>query len=145
MRNSEILPRPVETGIVPGTVDLTSTDWQRGVSKAYLSSGSAVETFCQLTVKDGDVVKRTMEIRFVVEFLRQEDGGFVAHVPALPSASTQGRDLAEALSAVEENLCGILEDEPTLPIVPEIEREYLAGPNDLQQVLSLSVDAASSP
>lgn len=51
-----------------------------------------------------------VNLSFEVELIPQVDGGFVVHVPILPSASTQGKDADEALKMVTENLEGLLED-----------------------------------
>lgn len=47
--------------------------------------------------------------RFAVLFERDEDGIFVAHVPALPGCHTQGRTLEEAQLRVKEAISLYLE------------------------------------
>jgi predicted RNase H-like HicB family nuclease len=67
---------------------------------------------------------------FLVEFLRRDDGGYVAHVPSLPVASTQGSSLEEAVRMVRENLQGIIEEEKAWGSLVAREPEYLSGMGD---------------
>lgn len=66
-----------------------------------------------------------MKYRVLIE--QDEDGVFVAQVPALPGCVSQGTTRAEALSNVQEAIAGYLEslrahDEP---IPPSIEEELV--------------------
>jgi predicted RNase H-like HicB family nuclease len=84
----------------------------------------------------GRVVKRTLLIK--AELLRQDDGGYVIHVPSLPCASTQGTDLEDALRMVKESIRGVLEAASgAIPWADEI--EYLTG-RDSHVMISVSVD-----
>ena len=63
-----------------------------------------------------------MKYRVLVE--QDEDGYFVAQVPALPGCISQGSTRAEALTNVQEAITGYLEslrkhDEPVPPAITE--------------------------
>jgi predicted RNase H-like HicB family nuclease len=46
---------------------------------------------------------------YTVVFERAEEGGYVAHVPALPGLWTQGETLAETRAMVKEAILGYIE------------------------------------
>ena len=63
-----------------------------------------------------------MKYRVLVE--QDEDGVFVAHVPALPGCLSQGSSRDEALANIREAIAGYLEslrahDEPIPPAISE--------------------------
>jgi predicted RNase H-like HicB family nuclease len=64
----------------------------------------------------------TMNYRVLIE--QDEDGAFVAHVPALPGCISQGSSRNEALANIREAIEGYLEslrdhDEPIPPTILE--------------------------
>jgi predicted RNase H-like HicB family nuclease len=70
-----------------------------------------------------------MKYRVLVE--QDEDGCFVAQVPALPGCISQGSTRAEALTNVQDAITGYLEslrkhDEPVPPAITEELVEVLA-------------------
>lgn len=63
-------------------------------------------------------------MRYRILFQQDEDGVFVAEVPALPGCLSQGRTRAEALKNVQEAIAVYLEslkahDEPIPPSIDE--------------------------
>jgi antitoxin HicB len=63
-----------------------------------------------------------MKLRVLIE--QDEDGVFVAHVPALPGCVSQGSSRDEALANIREAIAGYLEslrahDEPLPPTIVE--------------------------
>jgi len=48
-------------------------------------------------------------LHYTVVFERAEEGGYLAHVPALPGLWTQGETLAEARAMVKEAILGYIE------------------------------------
>jgi antitoxin HicB len=63
-----------------------------------------------------------MKLRVLIE--QDEDGVFVAHVPALPGCVSQGSSRNEALANIREAIAGYLEslrphDEPLPPMIVE--------------------------
>jgi predicted RNase H-like HicB family nuclease len=66
-------------------------------------------------------------MRFRVILEPDEDGVFVAQVPALPGCISQGATRAEALKNVQEAIEGYLESlrEHNEPIPPSIEEEVV--------------------
>ena len=63
-----------------------------------------------------------MKYRVLIE--QDEDGVFVAHVPALPGCVTQGSSRDEAVANIREAIAGYLEslrthDEPISPSISE--------------------------
>ncbi len=75
-----------------------------------ISVGPAVSLTGSVRLEPEGTVSIQQELCFLVQMLRQEDGGYVAHVPILPSASTQGATFEEAIQKIRENLEGLLED-----------------------------------
>ena len=60
---------------------------------------------------------------YTVVFVRERDGGYCVHVPALPGCHTQGDDLPEALDMAKEAVLCHLETleadgEPASPVPP---------------------------
>ncbi len=47
-------------------------------------------------------------MKFIVRFVRGEDGWIVAECPALPGCVSQGRTEAEALANIREAIAGVL-------------------------------------
>lgn len=91
-----------------------------GVEKAYTyASGSGEGT----SGRGGEAARRIiMKYRVIIE--QDEDGVFVAEVPALPGCFSQGRTRAEALKNVQEAIEAYLEslkahDEPVPPSINE--------------------------
>jgi predicted RNase H-like HicB family nuclease len=66
-------------------------------------------------------------MRFTVVLEKEEDGGFVASVPALPGCVSQGDTRAEAMKNVREAIEIYLDDcrEAGEPIPTESGREYI--------------------
>jgi len=60
-------------------------------------------------------------VHYTVLFERAEEGGYVAHVPALPGLWTQGETLAETRAMVREAILGFIEGlvKPGEPIPPD--------------------------
>jgi predicted RNase H-like HicB family nuclease len=52
---------------------------------------------------------RGRRFQYTVVFERAEEGGYVAHVPALPGLWTQGETLAETRAMVREAILGYIE------------------------------------
>jgi len=125
------------------TTQITVSALDPAVFLGSCSAGPAAESTLRVMILGDDMQASVQEITFQVEFIGQVDGGFVAHVPALPSASTQGGTLDEAFRAVRENLEGILESNSEGLIVPHERREYLAGPQDQVNVVAIRRDAAA--
>jgi predicted RNase H-like HicB family nuclease len=73
------------------------------------SVGPAITAIGQVDISNPDKRIR-QEVSFLIELLPQKGGGYVVNVPALPSGSTQGRNLSEALENVRDNLEGLVED-----------------------------------
>ena len=69
-------------------------------------------------------------MRFRVILEPDEDGVFVAQVPALPGCISQGATRAEALKNVQEAIEGYLESlrEHNEPIPPSIDEEVVEVP-----------------
>ena len=69
-------------------------------------------------------------MRFRVILEPDEDGVFVAQVPALPGCISQGTTRAEALKNVQEAIEGYLESlrEHNEPIPPSIDEEVVEVP-----------------
>ena len=65
-------------------------------------------------------------MRYTVVLEQEEDGGYVAIVPALPGCVSQGDDRAEALANVREAIELYIEDcrEAGDPVPTEIGREF---------------------
>jgi len=73
---------------------------------------------------------------YVVVLLREEDGGYVVTVPALPGCVTQGDNLPDALDRVREAILGHIETlqahgEP----VPEETPQVVFDLGDAQEAL----------
>lgn len=66
-------------------------------------------------------------MRYTVVLEKEEDGGYVAIVPALPGCVSQGDDRAEALANVREAIELYIEDcrEAGDPVPTEIGREFV--------------------
>jgi predicted RNase H-like HicB family nuclease len=66
-------------------------------------------------------------MRYTVVLEQEEDGGYVAIVPALPGCVSQGDDRAEALANVREAIELYIEDcrEAGDPVPTEIGREFV--------------------
>jgi len=66
-------------------------------------------------------------VRFTVVLEQEEDGGFVASVPALPGCVSQGNDREEAMKNVREAIEVYLEDcrESGESIPSESGREFI--------------------
>jgi predicted RNase H-like HicB family nuclease len=66
-------------------------------------------------------------VKYTVILQRENDGGYVAVVPALPGCTSQGDTRAEALKNIEEAIELYLEDvrEAGEPIPIESDREYV--------------------
>ena len=66
-------------------------------------------------------------MRYTVILEREEDGGFVASVPALPVCVSQGDDRAEALANIREAIELYIEDcrEAGDPVPTEAGKEFV--------------------
>jgi predicted RNase H-like HicB family nuclease len=66
-------------------------------------------------------------MKYTVILQREEDGGYVATVPALPGCVSQGDSRQEALKNIEEAIAVYLEDMRATgePIPAEDGREYV--------------------
>lgn len=66
-------------------------------------------------------------MRFTVVLEQEEDGGFVASVPALPGCVSQGDTRAEAMTNVREAIEAYVEDcrESGEPIPSDSGREFI--------------------
>jgi predicted RNase H-like HicB family nuclease len=66
-------------------------------------------------------------MKYTVILQREEDGGYVATVPALPGCVSQGDSRQEAIKNVEEAIAVYLEDMQAAgePIPAEDGREYV--------------------
>jgi predicted RNase H-like HicB family nuclease len=61
-------------------------------------------------------------VHYTVIFERAEEGGYLAHVPALPGLWTQGETLAETRAVVKEAILGYIEGllKAGEPIPPDV-------------------------
>ncbi len=71
-----------------------------------------------------DLAGRVLTMKYRVLIEQDEDGVFVAHVPALPGCVSQGSSRDEALANIREAITGYLEslrahDEPVPPTISE--------------------------
>jgi len=83
---------------------------------------------------------QTIEYSYTVLFEPAEEGGFVAHCPALPGVHTQGETLEEARAMARDAIQGYLESltKDGQPIPNDVKLQ--ADP--VKEVLRVSVSAA---
>ena len=58
-----------------------------------------------------------MTLKFKVEFIQEPDGGYIAHVPALPGCHTQGDSFDEVIENVKDAIqlyMDVLSEESTI-------------------------------
>jgi predicted RNase H-like HicB family nuclease len=74
-------------------------------------------------------------MRFIVMLKREEDGGFVANVPALPGCASQGDSREHALENVREAIEAYIEDrrESGEAVPTEVGREIVAVETPLRK------------
>jgi predicted RNase H-like HicB family nuclease len=70
---------------------------------------------------------REISMRYTVVLEREEDGGFVASVPALPGCVSQGDTRAEALKNIQEAIALYVEDcrDAGDPVPTEAGKEFV--------------------
>jgi predicted RNase H-like HicB family nuclease len=125
--------------VVPREADTVSLGESKELHLVLGSSDAPAKVTFYATVQNDELAAMACDVTFQVEYLAQPDGGYVAHVPALPAASSQGADLKEAIEAVRENIEGVLESGDCSIVAPK-DREYLAGPEDCVDVVTISRD-----
>jgi antitoxin HicB len=66
-------------------------------------------------------------VRYTVVLEQEEDGGYVASVPALPGCVSQGDDRAEAISNIREAIGRYIEDcrDAGDPVPTEAGKEFV--------------------
>ena len=69
-------------------------------------------------------------MRYTVVLEQEEDGGYVASVPALPGCVTQGDNRAEAMSNIREAIALYVEDcrDAGDPVPTEAGKEFIENP-----------------
>ena len=82
-----------------------------------------------LTGKPSSWYDRSMEVTYTVHIEPAEEGGYVAHFPALPGCHTQGDTLDEVMAMAKDALAGYLAwlQEEGAPIPREIHAAKRVG------------------